>query len=262
MLLNQLINRNRPIIIRTISSALMIFILLLYSCEDNIEYNSPRLTAKVITPTKNVEKGLSKLIFDGENKGQMFVPQSYSPNKKMPLLIALHGSGETSSFWKNYYARAEERGFIFMALDSKKYTWDAIIDGYGEDFQTLDRALKYVFERCYIDEERIALSGFSDGGTYTLSLGPCNGDLFTHLIAHSPGYLIYSEPIIGKPKIYISHGLSDTELSVGCSRDILVPHFIEEAYNVTYNEFMGVHEVPDSVSDNTLDWFLGVYSSN
>jgi len=262
-IINNLINHDNKIISRTIISTLMIFtILLSYSCEDNIEYNYPRLTANIITPTKNIKEGLSILTFDGKKRGKLYVPQSYSPNKKMPLLIALHGSCGSSSYRNSYQTRAEERGFIFVALDSKKYTWDAIIKSYGEDLQTIDRALKYVFDRCYIDEEHIALSGFSDGGTYTLSLGPCNGDLFTHLIAHSPGYLIYSEPIIGKPKIYISHGLCDNELSVGCSRDHLVPYFIDNMYDVTYCEFRGIHTVPDSVSEKALDWFLGDYSGN
>ena len=52
------------------------------------------------------------------------------------------------------------------------------------------------------------------------------------------------------------------ELSVGCSRDILVPHFIKEGYKVTYNEFMGIHEVPDYISENTINWFLGDLSDN
>jgi predicted esterase len=254
---DNLIDSDNKFIFRIINSILMIIIILLtYSCEDNIDYDNPRLTAKIVTPSKNIEKGLSKLTFDGEKRGKLYIPQSYSPNKKMPMLLALHGSGGSSTFWKSYYERAEKRGFIFIALDSRKNTWDAIVEGYGEDFLTIDKTLKYVFDRCYVDEEHIALSGFSDGATYTLSIGPCNGDLFTHLIAHSPGYLIYSEPIVGRPKIYISHGLGDCELSVGCSRDILVPHFIDEGYDVTYNEFTGVHEVPDSISENTIDWFL------
>jgi predicted esterase len=34
----------------------------------------------------------------------------------------------------------------------------------------------------------LAVSGFSDGASYALSIGPANGDLFTHVMAFSPGF--------------------------------------------------------------------------
>ena len=244
-------------IIKFIRYSIVVIILVLSACEDKTEYDDPRLTAQIETPTKSATKGVSDIKFSGEKHGLLYVPDSYSSEVKIPLFVALHGASGSSSFWKSYYDRAEERNFILLALDSKEYTWDAIIKGYDEDLQRIDKALKYVFKRCYIDEENVALAGYSDGATYTLSLGPSNGDLFTHLIAYSPGYVIYAEPIVGKPKIYISHGDSDPVLSVETTRDQIVPYFYDDGYDVTYYEFRGGHTVPAFVSEQALDWFLG-----
>jgi phospholipase/carboxylesterase len=119
----------------------------------------------------------------------------------MPLFIAMHGAGGSGSNWLNYPARAEERGMIFLAPDSRSSTWDLIKGGYGADLQFLDQALGYVFNRCNIDPTRITLAGFSDGTTYALSLGMSNGDFFSHLIGYSPGFVVGEDPIVGRPRI-------------------------------------------------------------
>jgi predicted esterase len=53
----------------------------------------------------------------------------------------------------------------------------------------LDQALQHVFETYSIDPGRVGLGGFSDGASYALSLGVANGDLFSHIIAFSPGFM-------------------------------------------------------------------------
>lgn len=112
------------------------------------------------------------------------------------------------------------------------------------DAPFISEALNFTFDRCLIDPQRIALGGFSDGASYTLSLGPSNGDLFTHLIAFSPGFSSPGGPPVGKPKIFISHGIED-------------PVLLANGYDVTYEEFTGVHEVPPEIASLALDWFVG-----
>ena len=65
------------------------------------------------------------------------------------------------------------------------------------------------------------------------------------------------DPIVGKPQIYVSHGTHDTVLPVGVSRNDIVPTFINNNYDVTYNEFDGGHQVPATISEAALDWYLG-----
>jgi len=216
----------------------------------------PRLSARPGTPTQTPATGLTKLGLGSGRDGVLYVPSYYSADKAMPLFVALHGAGGSGAYWKSYYDRAEARGIVFMAPDSRSSTWDMIRGDYGPDIIFLDHALNYVFDRCNIDQSHILLGGFSDGASYALSLGLSNGDLFSRLIGYSPGFLLRTNPIVGKPKIYISHGTQDPVLPVKYTRDTIVASLRSSGYDVTYNEFSGDHEVPASVSEAALDWFL------
>jgi len=115
-------------------------------------------------------------------------------------------------------------------------------------------AFRETFERCNVDEKRVAIGGFSDGASYALSLGLANGDLFTHVIAFSPGFYHAFERI-GTPKIFISHGSRDGVLPIAhCSRRI-----VKELsdYNPLYIEFDGAHVVPKAVAEHAVAWLLG-----
>ncbi len=219
--------------------------------------SNPRLTARPGTPSVTPTIGRSELGLDTPRDGLLYVPEGYTPEVSAPLFIGLHGAGGSADDWASYPARAEARGMIFLAPDSRGSTWDVVRGRFGPDVEFLDRALRHTFERCWIDPERIALGGFSDGASYALSLGVSNGDLFTHLVAYSPGFMRPSDPIVGKPRIYVSHGTQDNVLPVTISRDGIVPTLRNADYDVTYQEFAGGHGVPSEISESALDWFLG-----
>jgi phospholipase/carboxylesterase len=145
---------------------------------------------------------------------------------------------------------------VLLAPDSRSTTWDLMGVGFGPDVVFLDQALRQTFQRCRIDPERIALGGFSDGASYALSLGLSNGDLFSHLVAYSPGFLSVSGQPVGKPRIFVSHGTDDTILPVTTSRDVIVPTLRGSGYKVRYEEFLGGHEVTIGVSNLALNWFV------
>jgi predicted esterase len=217
-----------------------------------------RLTARPGSPTVTPTIGLSDLAIDGGPSGILYVPDSYAPDTPTALFVGLHGAGGSSADWQSYHARAEARGMIFLATDSSASTWDLLrFDRFGADVDALDRALQYTFDRCRIDPTRIALGGFSDGASYALSLGVSNGDVLSHLVGYSPGFLRLSSSTVGNPRIYVSHGQSDPILPVTASRDSIVPRLREAGYDVTYEEFDGGHEVPAAISESALDWFLG-----
>ncbi len=226
------------------------------------ESNSgPSLMARPGTPNIAPSLGLSQLGLESGRDGVMYVPEAYTPETQVPLLIGLHGAGGTAGNWASYYARAESRGMIFLAIDSRSGTWDIVRGSFGSDVKFMDRALQHVFDRCRIDPDRLALVGFSDGASYSLSLGVANGALFSHLIAYSPGFLRVTEnvePIATKPRVYISHGTNDTILSASITREMIVPGLKNSDYDVTFNEFDGGHEVPAAITESALDWFLGV----
>jgi phospholipase/carboxylesterase len=225
--------------------------------DDPLPATEPRLTARPGAPVAPPTLGSSQLELGGVRDGFLYVPATYTPDTPMPLFVALHGYGGGGHEWSIYNGRAEARGMIVLAPDSRDATWDVALGGFGPDVAFLDEALRYTFEHCRVDPSRIALAGFSDGASYALSLGVSNGDLFSHLIAYSPGFYLPSNPIVGKPPVFVSHGTEDQILSVTTTRDSIVPRLRALGYDVDYEEFIGTHEVPPAITESSLNWFLG-----
>lgn len=221
------------------------------------EFSAARLTARPGRVVgEPVAGAAAPLGLDSPRDGILYVPRSYSALEPMPLLVALHGAGGGAADWQGYWARAEARGIIVLAPDSRASTWDRVFLGAGADAAFIDEALRHTFRHCRVDRRRIALCGFSDGAAYSLSLGVANGDLFTHLIAYSPGFFRPAEPITGKPRIFVSHGTSDIVLPYGPTSTLLVPQLEAAGYDVTFLPFDGGHLVPAEVTEAALAWFL------
>ena len=184
--------------------------------------------------------------------GLLYIPSGYRPGRRWPLVVLLHGAGSDARSGIAPLAQlADGAGTILLAPDSRDRTWDAVLDGYGPDVASIDALLEDVFERFSVDPKRLALGGFSDGASYALSLGLANGDLFTHLIAFSPGFIPPGRRR-GRPAVYVSHGVSDPVLPVGrCSRRI-VPSLRRAGYDVDYREFPGGHTVPPDLAREAL----------
>jgi phospholipase/carboxylesterase len=200
--------------------------------------------------------GVAPLGLGAERDGQIVVPDGYDPEQPAPLVVLLHGAGgRAQDIIGLLQSHADAEGILVLAIDSRSQTWDVIVDRYGPDVRFLDQALSLVFQCYAVDPGRIAIAGFSDGASYALSLGVSNGDLFTHVIAFSPGFLA-PKARQGTPGIYISHGTRDEVLPIDvCSRTI-VPQLEQAGYAVTYHEFDGPHTVPQEIAGEAVAWFL------
>jgi len=190
-----------------------------------------------------------------ERGGHLYVPASYRPERSAPLAVVLHGAGEDARDGLALLrAHADEAGLILLALDSRGPTWDFIRGGYGPDVAAIDRALEELFSSYAVDPSRVAVGGYSDGASYALSLGITNGDLFTHVMAFSPGFMAPAGRV-GSPRIFVSHGTRDGWLPIErCSRRI-VSQLQRAGYDVTYREFDGPHVVPPMIGREATDWF-------
>jgi phospholipase/carboxylesterase len=220
------------------------------------ERGDPRLTARPGIPSGLPSPGQSNLDLGGSRDGFLFVPPNYDPELEYPLFIALHGAGGSAAGMSGFGSAADSRDVVVLIPDSRHRTWDVVMGGFGDDVAFLDRALAQTFDRCRIDPMRICLSGFSDGASYAASLGLPNGDLFTHIVAFSPGFMVPPDPAVGSPRCFISHGRQDPILPVTQSRDQIVPWLREHGYDVHYEEFDGGHTVPGAIATQALDWFL------
>jgi predicted esterase len=205
--------------------------------------------------TEPALEGTHRLGLGAGRDGIVYVPPR-AQEEPHPLIVLLHGSGADShNIIDLLQAPAEQNRCVLLIPDSREYTWDVIISGFGPDVRFLDRALAHTFARCRIDTQRIALAGFSDGASYALTLGISNGRLFTHVMAFSPGFLMPPH-LEDTPRIYISHGVRDDVLPIArCSRRI-VPQLKDWGYDLTYREFPDGHTVPSSIVDEAMHWFL------
>lgn len=202
------------------------------------------------------ETGLFSLGLDVSRDGYVYLPRRYEPDQPAPFVLMLHGAGGNGrSGLAPLLSLADAAGLILLAPDARWQTWDVLYDEYGPDPDFIDRALAQTFGRYKVDPERVAVEGFSDGASYALSLGVANGDLFTHVIAYSPGFMVPLDRR-GSPRIFISHGVHDATLPIErCSRR-LAPALERGGYDVTYVEFDGPHTVPPDVAARSIDWFL------
>jgi predicted esterase len=193
---------------------------------------------------------------DGERDGFLYVPREADFAAPLPLLLLLHGAGGHAHQALGLLRGVREaQGMIQLAPASAAFSWDVVIAEFGADVTRIDDALRRVFE-CYpIDPRRIGIGGFSDGASYALSVGLTNGDLFTHIIAFSPGFAAPTS-CRGAPRVFIAHGTGDTVLPIGaCSRRI-VAGLRDRGLDLRYQEFDGGHLVPLQVAAEAVRWFL------
>ncbi len=154
----------------------------------------------------------------------LYVPPGYSPKRKTPLVIMLHGGGgnaHNAEAVAQMIPAAREKGVLVVypngtgPLKDRLLTWNADnCCGYALDHQVDDvgyiRALISRLEQEYnIDPKRIYATGLSNGGMMTYKLG-C--ELSDKLAAIAPVAGALNDPQC-KPKAPLSviafHGTSD-----------------------------------------------------
>lgn len=213
------------------------------------------LTARPAPRAAAAVPGLHQLGLDSGRDALLYVPEGLGEDGPVPLVLMLHGSGGTGQgVLAMARALADELGMVVLAPDSRGRTWDIILGEYGPDVAFVNLALEAAFARCAVDADRVAIGGFSDGASYALSLGVANGDLFTHVLAFSPGFMAPPAQR-GAPRVYVSHGTGDTVLPIErCSRR-LAPRLQNAGYALLYREFEGPHIVPAVIAREAFVWF-------
>jgi phospholipase/carboxylesterase len=216
--------------------------------------NRGRLHARPQAVTAVGPTGLQRLGLGDRRDGLLYVPATYSSDEPATLVLSLHGAGGTAQHGLGLFQSvADAAGLIVLAPDSRGRTWDVILGDYGPDVAFIDQALTQTFARYALRPDHLVVSGFSDGASYALSLGLTNGDLFSRIVAFSPGFMAPAQ-INGEPEIYISHGTEDQVLPIDvCSRRI-VPMLREAGYAVLYHEFAGPHTVPAEIVGDAVAW--------
>jgi predicted esterase len=182
----------------------------------------------------------------------LHVPAGHSDGAPARLVLTLHGAGgDARAGLAPLAPLADAHRLLLLAPASQGSTWDVISGGWGPDVRRVDHALQEVFASYPVDPGRLAISGFSDGASYALSLGLANADLFTHVLAFSPGFVAPVEPA-GTPTVYLSHGRADQVLPIDRTTRRIVPQLRAAGVPVEVREFDGAHTVPPEIAEEAV----------
>ncbi|MCM1129355.1 MAG: hypothetical protein NC211_04470 [Alistipes senegalensis] len=216
-----------------------------------------KLSFRITPPTQPpLPAGLHQLGLAKERDTLLIVPEHLPSGKPIPLFVMFHGSsGSAQKVMPFVEAYAHRHQFLILLPQSTYYTWDLSVGGHGPDLDRLGKALEKVASHFIIDPAHFAFAGFSDGGSYALSTGLTNGNLISHIIVFSGGFMnVYLKT--GKPRVFISHSPEDEQLNIKTSA---LKHYKElksEGYDIAFELFSGRHVIHPPVVEKAMAFFL------
>ena len=217
-----------------------------------------RLSFTHAEPTRGaLPPGRHRLGIAEDRDAVLYVPEGLDANTEIPLLLMFHGAGgfpeKVLPFLEEH---AERNKFLLLAPHSMYPTWDIVIGGSGPDLERLHQALTAVTSHYRIDRNHLGFAGFSDGASYALSIGITNGDIASHVMAFSGGFMsIFMQE--GEPKVFIAHGLIDEQLPIDTAGRANAAKLKAAGYDVQFVEFNGLHVIHPPVVTMAVDFFLG-----
>ncbi|PWK34184.1 alpha/beta hydrolase [Cupriavidus plantarum] len=215
-----------------------------------------RMTYSPVEPSlPRLPPGRHRLGIADERDAVLYVPDGLAEGA-VPLLVIFHGAGGFPEKVLPFIEpHADAHGVLVLAPHSTFPTWDIVIGGNGPDLQRLQQALAAVSARYRIRPDRLAFAGFSDGASYALSIGITNGDIASHVIAFSGGFMsVFMQE--GTPKVFIAHGLVDEQLPVQTSGRANATKLRAAGYDVEYVEFNGRHAIQPPIVTEAIRFFL------
>jgi phospholipase/carboxylesterase len=216
-----------------------------------------RLKFAHATPTKPpLGPGRHHIGVSEERDYLLLVPESLDLAQPVKLMVLFHGAGGfPEKILKHFEAHAEREGFLILAPHSMLVTWDIVIGGSGPDIERLDKGLAFVADHFALDPTHLAFAGFSDGCSYALSLGITNGDIASHILAMSGGFMsVFMQE--GTPRIFLSHGYQDEQLPFATAGEAKAAKLIEAGYDVRFVPFEGTHKLIPEIAQQAVDFFL------
>lgn len=174
----------------------------------------------------------------------VFVPHEYDGTKEYPVILFLHGSGETKGGKKQPVEvgigtaiKKQEKTFPFITVipQSEKRTWQADSDDGKRALAILDEVTKTY----KTDPKRISLTGLSMGGVGTWSLAIAHPDKWAAIVPICGyGDPAAAEKIKDLPA-WVFCGDKDASLLLDGSRK-MVEALIKAGGRPTYTEYPGV----------------------
>jgi phospholipase/carboxylesterase len=191
----------------------------------------------------------------------IYVPEYYTPDRRWPLVMALHGgSGNGRGFLWSWLREARSHGAILISPTATGQTWALMGD--DTDTPNLIRILESARTRWNVDPARMLMTGMSDGGTFCYVSGLDAVSPFTHLAPVSATFhplmaeMADAERLRGLP-IHITHGRLDWMFPVQTARQTQQALSAAGAH-VTYRELDDLsHCYPREMNVEMLAWMNG-----
>src|SRR5215212_10599276 len=161
----------------------------------------------------------------------VFVPHGYDGTKEFPVILFLHGAGETKNPKATKEGKMPVEVGIGPAIKTREKTFPFIVVipraegfGWGADTPNAKRALAMLDEvmKAYkTDSKRVYLTGLSMGGMGTWSIAQAHPDRWAAIVPIcGRGDTSKADKIKDLP-VWCFHGDADTAVKVDGSRDMI-----------------------------------------
>ena len=199
---------------------------------------------------------------EGEGKYVVYVPPSYKGDKEFPIILFLHGLGESGNDGEKQtkqglgpaIKKKADFPFIVVFPQSQKKSWKA-------DSSDAKRALAILAEvgKAYkVDSKRVYLTGLSMGGFGTWSLAVAHPKRWAAIAPICGGGDPKSAEKIKDIPCWCFHGSADPAVKVERSRE-MIEALKKAGGNPKYDEYEGVgHNSWDRAyaNEELYTWFL------
>lgn len=225
--------------------------------------DNAEVLAHCMQPPQDNETGIVHIANEPGSRGghSLYVPESYSPERAYPLVVALHGgAGNGRGFLWSWLRDARTFGAIVISPTATGPTWALMGD--DTDTPNIMRMIADVRSRYTIDASQILMTGMSDGGTFCYVSGLESNSSFTHLAPVAASFhpmlaqMADAERLRGLP-IYMTHGALDWMFPVEIAQQ--AQRTLKAAgANVTYKEIDDLsHTYPREINAALIGWLRG-----
>lgn len=188
----------------------------------------------------------------------LYVPESYDPTRAYGLVVCLHGAGFTGDAYLDRWKARLGEGYILACPTLIQGTW------WTRQAEELVLAvIREVEARYRVDQDRVLLTGMSNGGIGTWLIGVHQAPRFAGIAPMASGLDEVLYPFLENLRdtpAYLIHGAKDQVMPVELSR-ALAKELTRLGYAFVYREhekehpMAGGHFFPREELPGLVEWF-------
>jgi phospholipase/carboxylesterase len=206
-------------------------------------------------------------------------PDNFNADNLYGLIILLHGYGSHMGDLSSLAPAIDQNNYIYLCPNApiemdvgfgqKGYAWYPISpgkepssDSLSESVKMLNETISSVIEEYPVDEKRVFIGGFSQGGMMTMHAGLIHPNKYKGAFILSSRMLMKEEfenkiRDTHKIPIFMSHGLTDTVISIEDGRntqELLTSY----GYEVEYREYEMAHQIIQDTITDLKNWITSL----